>query len=171
LTLVLSSVLVLLAIGVAAVLPTLRRLLKPASVHDITPEWLANFSAESYLPMEKLLSGEDFEFLSRQPGFDLALYRKLRRERLEIFRMYLHRMIRDFGRLDFAARLIVANAAEDHSRVLAHLLWLKLRFSTTVVRAELAYHLCRFGLGTLPCRALIARLEEMTAQISAVSAA
>lgn len=169
-TLVLSSVLVLLAIGLVVVLPTLRRLLRSPSSDDITPEWLANFSTHSYQPMATLLSEEDFEFLSRQPGFDLALHRKLRRERLEIFRMYLHRMIRDFGRLHLAARLIVAHSAEDQSGLLLRLLWLKMRFSGTVLRAEVAYHLCHVGIGTLPARALIARLEDMSIQIGAVTA-
>jgi len=120
--------------------------------------------------MATLLSQEDFEFLSRQPGFDLALQRKLRRERLEIFRMYLHRMIIDFGRLHFAGRLLIAHSSEDHSGLFIRLVWLKVRFSTTVLRAEFACHLCRLGIGTLPARTLIARLEEMSAQIRAVSA-
>src|SRR6202011_3573619 len=123
------SVLVIFIVGLAVVLPTLRRLLESTSADAITAEWLANFCAESYSPMENLLSGEDFDFLSRQPGFDLALYRKLRRERLQIFHMYLHRMIADFSRLHFAARVIVAHATEDQSGTLKRLLWLKLRFS------------------------------------------
>jgi hypothetical protein len=159
-----------LAIGLVVVLPTLRRLLKSPSSDDISPEWLANFSTHAYQPMASLLSEEDFEFLSRQPGFDLALHKKLRRERLEIFRMYVHRMIRDFGRLHFAARLIIAHSTQDQSNLLIRLLWLRVRFSGTVMRAELAYYLCRLGIGTLPARALIARLEEMSAQISAASA-
>jgi hypothetical protein len=163
-------VLVLFIIGLAVVLPTVRRLLESTSVDEITAEWLANFSAELYSPMENLLSEEDFDFLSRQPGFDLALYKKLRRERLQIFRMYLHRMIADFGRLHFAARLLVTHASEDQSEILKHLLWLKLRFSITVLRAEFSYHLCRFGVGTLPARALVARLEDMSAQVGAISA-
>jgi hypothetical protein len=121
--------------------------------------------------MENLLSAEDFDFLSRQPGFDLALYRKLRQERLQIFRMYLRRMIADFSRLHFVARLIVAHAADDQSGILKRLLWLKLRFSASVLRAEFSYHLCRFGVGSLPARALITRLQDMSAQIGAISIA
>jgi hypothetical protein len=145
-------------------------LLRSPSSDEITAEWLANFSTHSYQPMATLLSEEDFEFLSRQPGFDLTLHKKLRRERLEIFRMYLHRMIRDFSRLHLAARLIVAHSSHDQSALLARLFWLKIRFSGTVVRAEIAYRLCRLGIGTLPARALIARLEDMSAQISAAAA-
>jgi len=59
-------------------------------MEEITPEWLENFSTSVYHPMEGLLADEDFRFLSRQPGFDLSLYRKLRRERLRIFRQYLN---------------------------------------------------------------------------------
>jgi len=63
-------------------------------MEEITPEWLENFSTSVYHPMEGLLADEDFRFLSRQPGFDLSLYRKLRRERLRIFRQYLNLSLR-----------------------------------------------------------------------------
>ena len=77
--LVLTPLLLIGLLGALAV-PVLVKLLRQCPVHDITPEWLENLSIASYYPMEELLSDEDFAFLSRQPGFDLSLYRKLRRE-------------------------------------------------------------------------------------------
>lgn len=160
---------VLLGLGLGVVLPTLRRLLRSPSVDDITPQWLASFTPEAYLPMGTLLNEEDFDFLSRQPGFDLALHRKLRRERLEIFRMYLHRMIVDFSRLHFAARVLMASSHEDHSALVFRLIWLNFRFVGTVTRAEIACYACRFGIGSLSARALVARLNEMHQYMGAVS--
>ena len=119
--------------------------------------------------MESLLSNEDFAFLSRQPGFDLSLYRKLRQERLQIFQQYLNRMIGDFNRLHMTARLVLAHSKDDHSDLFAKLLWLKVRFSAAVVVAEYRYALCLLGVRSLNARALVLRLEELNAHVLALS--
>ena len=85
--LVLIPVLSLVA-ALAYSLPVLFGLFRKCTAEDITPEWLENFSVSTYSVMEGLLDDRDFDFLSRQSGFDLSLYRKLRRERLSIFRQY-----------------------------------------------------------------------------------
>ena len=168
--LLLFTPLVILALGVAFLLPRLARVYTRCEIEEITPDWLENFSTSYYESMGGLLGAEDFAFLSRQPGFDLSLYRKLRRERLHIFRQYLVRLIRDFNRLHYAARLLIAHRAQDRSDLLSKLLWLKLRFSVAVMRAELSYVFCCLGLRSLAVRALILNLEEMHAQLKAISA-
>ena len=152
------------------VAPILVKLCRHCRIEDITPEWLDNFSPSMYYPMEDLLADEDFRFLSCQPGFDLSLYRKLRRERLYIFRQYLSRLILDFNRLHTAARLLVARGREDRSELLTQLLWLKLRFSVAVVRAQFSYLICCLGFRSLAVRAVILRLEEMNTQWSFILA-
>ncbi len=140
-------------------------------MEELPEDWLARFSPQTYRPMEGLLNDEDFAFLARQPGFDLSLYKKLRQERLQIFRQYLDRMIVDFNRLHLAARLVIAHSAEDHSELLTKLVLLKVRFSCSVVGAEFRYLLCRLGVRTLSARALIAQLEELSSQVHAISSA
>lgn len=120
--------------------------------------------------MQRLFDEEDFAFLSRQPGFDLTLYKKLRRERLRIFRQYLNRLIGDFNRLHAGARRLLADTPGEHSDLLMRLVKLKWNFSVAVFRAEGNYLLCCAGFRTLAVRALIVRLEEMTAQASAILA-
>jgi hypothetical protein len=120
--------------------------------------------------MEGLLDGEDFEFLSRQPGFDLSLYRKLRRERLQIFHLYLHKMVADFNRLHLAARMLVVERNENGPAILKQLVTLKISFSMAVLRAEVNYQLCRIGVQSLPARHLIVYLEQLTQTIAACSA-
>ncbi len=159
----------LLAFGAALSWPSVHRLLRNCSIEDISPEWLANFSVDAYRPMERLLHEEDFEFLSRQPGFDRALHSKLRRERLAIFRLYLFRMISDFNRLHFAGKTVLAHAGEDQSAVLHQLLWLRLRFALRVVQADVSCQLCRLGLSLSPATGLVAQLEELTSQLSATA--
>jgi hypothetical protein len=104
--------------------PVIARLLRRANLAEVTPEWLENFTTAAYYPMEGLLADEDFRFLSRQPGFDFSLYRKLRADRLRIFRQYLNRLIADFNRLHAVARFLVIQGTEDRSETLKQLIWL-----------------------------------------------
>jgi hypothetical protein len=158
-------------LSLAFVLPILTKLYRRCNAEEITSEWLESFSASSYYPMQRLLAAEDFRFLSRQPGFDLSLYRKLRRDRLHIFRQYLSRLIVDFNRLHTAARILLAHGHEDQSHLVSQLIWLKVRFSLAVIEAECSYILCCIGFRSLAARAMIMRLEEMSAQLRLISAA
>ncbi len=148
----------------------LSKLYRNCSVEELTPEWAENFSVSYYDPMVGLLSDEDFQFLARQPGFDFALRRKLRRERLAIFRGYLHKLISDFNRLHLAIRLIVSRQVQDNSHLVGQLIWLKIRFSLCLMRVEMSYGLCWLGLRTIRVSDLVYYLEEMSAQMKAVSA-
>ncbi len=163
--------LLLFGLFTALLVPVLMRLLRTCPVREIPADWLENFSVSSYYPMEKLLAEEDFKFLSRQPGFDLSLYRKLRRDRLHIFKQYLNRSIVDFNRLHAAVRAIVPHIAEDRSDLISRLIWLKVRFSCAAIRAEISYRLCLLGIGNLAVRSLISELEHMNLQFNLVAAA
>jgi len=150
------------------VLPVLLKLLKTCKVEEISPEWLENFSCSSYHAMVGLLSDEDFDFLSRQPGFDVSLYRKFRRDRLNIFKQYLNRLIIDFDRLHVAARFLLSQSSEDRSDLVSHLVWLRVRFGAAVIQAQISYGLCVLGFRCLAIKAAIRHLEEMSAQLSAI---
>lgn len=150
--------------------PTLRWLCRRTAVEEITPEWLESFSVSAYYPMQGLLSDEDFTFLSRQPGFDESLYRKLRRERLHIFQQYLIRLILDFNRLHAVARMMLARSDRDRSDAVSKLMKLKLQFSIAVFQAETSYLLCCVGFKFLAVRRLIAVLENMSLELSTLSA-
>ena len=120
--------------------------------------------------MEGLLSSEDFNFLSRQPGFDLSLYRKLRRDRLNIYKQYLNRLILDFNRLHVTARFLLAQSPNDESKLVTKLAWLRVGFSMAVIRAQISYVLARVGFNCITARSVIRRLEEMSYQLSAIPA-
>lgn len=163
--------LVLGGLTLALLLPVMFKLCRKCTIDDVTPEWLENFSPSSYYPMRGLLAKDDFNFLCRQPGFDLSLFRKLKRDRLHIFRQYLNRLIVDFNRLHVAARAILANSPEDCSDLVSRLVWLKVRFSIAVLKVEISYFFCLMGFRYLTVTALILRLEEMNAQLSSIAAA
>ena len=162
--------LLLVAIWLVLFLPVISRLLRRSPVEEITSEWLENFSVSAYYPMERLLNDEDFAFLSKQPGFDLSLYRKLRRERLRIFKQYLDRAIIDFNRLHSMIRGIIPRLNTDCSDLVTQLVKIKLRFYFAVLSAELSYYLCLVGFRSLTVRSLIIQLEEMNSQFGLVAA-
>lgn len=157
-------------LSVAGVAPVIKKLFRKTSLDDITPEWLGSFSVERYRPMLGLLAHEDFAFLVRQPGFDITIYKKLRRERLEIFDQYFSRLVLDFKKLHTTARYMVARAPEDHSDVVLKLVRLRYAFAISVFQVHFRYLLCRVGIGTLESRVLLTRLQQMSDQLSALTA-
>ncbi len=157
---------IVLGIGICAAVPVLRRLYRKPLLEEITPEWLESFSLDRYRSMSSLLSNEDFAFLSRQPGFDLSLYKKLRRERLAIFRQYLDRLIIDFNRLHVTARALVASNSQDCSEIAAKLISVQFEFYKAVFRTELSYRLCRLGLSTVDVQLLLKPLQELSEQLT-----
>jgi hypothetical protein len=159
---------VVFAVSLALLLPILRRLFKTCKVEDISADWLESFSCSSYYAMEGLLSDEDFKFLSRQPGFDLSLYRKLRRERLNIFKQYLNRLIADFNRLHVSARFLLAQSPKDESALVTRLAHLRVRFGLAVIHAQVSYAFCCVGFRCIAVKSVLYYLEEMSAQLSAI---
>lgn len=164
-----SSVL-LLSICVGWMIPAIMRLCNPCRLQDLPENWYRRLDTRSYEDMNTLLGAEDFRFLSRQPGYDWRLYRKFRHERLRIFRQYLHRMIVDFNRLHLIARLSLAQSQEDHSKLLKDLVWLRIRFSISVLRVEFRWALSQAGIGAICARELINELEELRQICSATTA-
>jgi hypothetical protein len=163
--------LALFVAGMVFFIPVLARLFRQCHLSDITPEWLENFSPVSYRAMEDLLAEEDFEFLVRQPGFEASLSKKLRKDRIAIFRLYLNRLVSDFNRLHVYARYLISQSSEDQSSLLAQLVKLRLRFLFTVLRVEFILLLVRFGVQPRFVGQAIAHLNEMNGYLHAVLAA
>lgn len=160
---------VLVFIPLAAfLLPVLFRLLRPCQLSELTAEWFESFHIACYQPMRGLLAPEDFQFLRRQPGFDPSLFRKLRRDRLRIFRQYLNRLIIDFNRLHTLARLIISQSSEDQSALFAKLLSIRLKFWISIMRVEVSYLLCRVTAHSISVTAPLQRLEEMSLHLTSL---
>lgn len=145
------------------ILSVMRRIFLKTEIKEITPEWLEEFSPDRYRSMASLLANDDFVFLSRQPGFDLSLYRKLRRERLAIFRQYLDRLVMDFKRLHLTARLLTAESEVESSEVAARLFRIQWQFNLALIQTEFEYTLCRFGLAAVNVQRLITPLNALSA--------
>ncbi len=166
--LVFTPVLAFCLLALLAV-PILFRLFKSSRISDLTPEWYDSFSVESYHSMQGLLASDDFKFLSKQPGFSSSLYRKLRRDRLRIFRQYLNKIVVDFNRLYSLASLIISQSKEDHSALFSKLLRIRVHFCLAVMRVELSYLVCRLGVAPAGIESLLGALNEMSQQLTELS--
>ena len=160
---------VLIFIPLAAfMLPVLFRLLRPCQLSELTAEWFESFHIACYQPMQGLLAPDDFQFLRRQPGFDPSLFRKLRQDRLRIFRQYLNRLIMDFNRLHELARLVISQSSEDQSALFAKLLSIRLRFWFSIMQVEVSYLICRFIAHSISVTGPLQRLEEMSLHLTSL---
>ena len=124
-------------------------------------EWLEDFSANAYRPMERLLDNRDYTFLAAQAGFEPSIARQLRRERVGIFHSYLAEMIRDFHRLLLAARVISVFASEDQSAFIATLWRVRWSFYAAVAAVEIHVALHWMGVGTVDVQGLLASVQRM----------
>jgi len=159
--LALAPVLILFPV-LAFLVPVLIRLLRPSRPSELTVEWFENFDVSTYRPMRGLLHEEDFQFLSRQPGFDPSLYRKLRRDRLRIFREYLNRLVVDYNRLHTLASFVVSQSKEDQSTLFAQLLSLRFHFWASTMQIEFNYLLCRLGATSVSIGNILGQIEEIS---------
>jgi hypothetical protein len=65
----------------------------------VTDEWLAELSPERYRPMGRLLGESDLRFLRAQRGFHPEMEKRLRAQRVRVFRGYLRVFDADIRRL------------------------------------------------------------------------
>jgi len=131
-------------------------------------DWLDQFSAASYRPMERLLDGRDYRFLASQPGYKASIARRLRRQRIGIFQAYLGGMIGDFHRLLKAARYIIVYSPHDQSAFAGTIWRIRLQFYGSVVAAEARVLLHMLGIGSVDGHRLVAalqRIESYTQQL------
>src|SRR5260370_14733661 len=109
--------------------------------------------------MERLLQGEDFRFLSSQPGFSSSLGRHFRTERRRIFRGYLRNLSKDFGRVSLACQMLIIHAADDRGDLAKSLIRKRLTFRLGMLAIEGRLLLHTAGVGTVDVRGLVESLE------------
>ena len=113
---------------------------------EIDPEWLEEFNVARYQGLAKLFDREDFDFLTRQPGFSPELAARLRVDRLKIASSYLDRLERDVRQLLSIANRSLATATHDQGDFSAFLLKQEFRFATSLLSIRFQLFLIRCGL-------------------------
>jgi hypothetical protein len=112
-------------------------------------DWWESFSAATYAPMVRLLDNRDYTFLASQKGYQPAISRRLRRQRIGVFQSYLGGMIRDFERLMKVARVIAVVAHEDQTHFAAIWSGLRWRFYASVIAVEARVALHWLGIAVV----------------------
>lgn len=129
----------------SCVLYLVHRLGADTQILPVTTEWLSELSADRYLPMTRLLESTDFQYLRAQRGYTPEMGKRLRRQRVQAFRGYLHMLESDFNRVAAALRLILAQSTYDRPELASVLLHRRLTFICRVI--EVQARLALFTLG------------------------
>jgi hypothetical protein len=132
------------------------------------PEWLQSFSANRYRPMLRMLSEDDPGFLRLQ-GLDKTAIRRIRRERRQIFRVYLGNLIRDFNLLHEAARLVLLMSEVDRPDLSARLIRTRVEFQRAVLAVRVRLFLHSLGLAGVDVRELVGALESVHVNFQAMT--
>ena len=120
--------------GLALVLGLLiHRLVSPSRFELVSAEWLTRFSIAKYRPMARLFSEEDYRYLAAQKGYHPKLAKRLRRERVLVFRGYLAFLKADYRRLEAALNLYMADSRTDRPDLAKEILKRRARFTASVL--------------------------------------
>jgi hypothetical protein len=153
-----------------ALVVLIARLTTATKVRGVDPEWLRGFTVSSYGPMERLLNEDDLEFIKSHPGYEQGLERKLRRRRIEVFRMYLSDLKRDFGRLHYALRLLALHAPQDDPELAKTLIRQRLAFQFGLTTVKFRLLLYGVGIGRVEVGRLVDMLDAMQLELRNLAA-
>ena len=131
---------------VAAFVFLFSRLASRLDSEATSPEWLQDFSLDSYAPMGRLLAQGDFEFLRNQPGYNPQIEKRLRVDRRAAFLGYLELMVADFNQLLRMGRLFLVCSKVDRPEFGRELWRQQFKFYFTVYSIRFKLALAPLGL-------------------------
>jgi hypothetical protein len=142
----------------------LGRLIRTRRVFDIDFAWWNSFSPERYKPVTRLLSEQDFDYISGLDGCDRRMAAKFRSRRVKLMRQYLREMSADFDRLQAIGQLMVE--AGTAGRELRELLFeQRLRFTLAMWSAQLQTAGFRAGISRVDTTGLMGALNGLAAGV------
>ena len=153
-----TATILMLSLGV---LFLVRRLGRDNQVLPVTTDWLSELSADRYRPMLRLLDATDFQFLRSQEGFTPEMAGRLRRQRVQAFRGYLHLLEADFGRVGAALRVILTQSAYDRPELASLLFQRRLQFAFGLIGVHCHIVMFRWGLSHVDVSGLIQLFDGM----------
>lgn len=152
--------------GVAVVLGLLLRgLALPARAEFVDTEWLSRFSVAKYRPMERLFSEDDYRYLARQRGYQPEIARRLRRERVRVFRGYLRCLKSDYRKLEAAIALYMADSPVDRPDLARSLFRRRIQFTWAVLAAEWRLRFRGLGLSPVDAHRLVTAVDDMRSHL------
>jgi hypothetical protein len=123
--------------------------------------------ATRYRPMQRLLDPSEFEFLASHPACNPKMLRKMRAERVHLFRSYLRSLTLDFARTATGIESIMVSSNVDRPELAKLVQSGRLTFATGLVSVECRLVLFRYGLGTVDVQPLVAAIASMREQLQA----
>jgi hypothetical protein len=141
---------------------------KPA----LPADWDSIYLASRYKPMERLLDPMDFRFLESQTCYSRGMARRLRANRISIFRGYSRCLARDFSRVSNALKMLMVHAPVDRSALAGLLLKQRLLFTGNMMslEAQLMLHGLGWSAPRVDVRSLVEALDAMRTQLRVLAA-
>lgn len=136
-------------------------------------DWDTIFSPARYKPMERLLDPTDYHFLESQPAFNRKMARRVRSNRVNMFRGYARCLARDYSRVSAAVRILMVHAPVDRSALTSLLLKQRLEFSLNMATLEgrLIMHSLGWTAPAVDVRSMVESLDNLCAQLRALAPA
>ncbi len=122
-------------------------------------EWFEEFSSFRYLPMRRLLSGEEEAYWMQSTDGSKYRREEFRAERRRLFRGYLKLISFDFGRLSQGVRLCLVHATEDRTADISHLVSLEWSLRKLLWQAEVSLMFHWLGVKPVDATQLINALQ------------
>ena len=135
------------------------------------PESFVCRSGEYYLPMQRLLADDDFQFLAERRGVPGRAIAKLRMERRRLFRGFLASLCVDFGFVTSQIRCLMVSSTVSRDDLFLALLKAQLLFAALVfaIECRLFLHACGFSGLTISARNLtegLAGIRQVLANLA-----
>jgi hypothetical protein len=115
--------------------------------------------------MLRLLDATDFQFLRSQKGFTAEMEKRLRRQRVQVFRGYLRLLVADFDRIVAALRVILAQSAIDRPELASLVLQRRLSFALGLIGVQCRLALFGLGWSSMDVSELIRLFDGMRLQL------
>lgn len=156
---------VLLILVLSLVVQLARHIGSGSESLPVTTEWLGDLSDDRYRPMLRLLDEADFRFLRGQKGYTPAMERKLRRQRVEVFRAYLRTLESDFKRVCLGLKIMLVQSECDRPDLASALMHRQLTFACVMLHVQVRVILFRWGLATVDACELIRMFDGMRLEL------
>jgi hypothetical protein len=124
-------------------------------------------ASNRYQPMLRLLSPDDEAFVSANK----SLAKKLKKQRMQIFREYLACLSGDYGRLLAGVRSAMASSGVDRPDLAAAVAKNEAMFALAVCRVEYRLFLHSLGVGTVDVSGLVDGIAALRNQVAAFNPA
>jgi hypothetical protein len=120
-----------------------------------------SYRPDRYRPMLRLLSESDLEPLRANP----KLLKKVRAQRVSLFRGYVRCLVRDYSRALAGLRLAAVQSATDRPDIANALLRNQILFAATLCRIDAMVFCYRLGIREIDLTGLVGTMEALSAQM------